>query len=156
MSLIPFRSNLAGRQAYDPFHSFRGEMERLFDSFSSQLPVAARAESPLAMRVDVSETDKEITVKAELPGVDEKNIDVQLNGDVLTIRGEKSQEKEEKQRNYHLVERQYGSFARSLRLPFEPKDADVKASFKQGVLSVSVAKPAELKPSPKKIEVKAE
>lgn len=155
MSLIPFRSSLATRQAYDPFHSLRDEMERLFEAFSTQVPAVSR-EATLGFRVDVSETDKEIQVKAELPGVDEKNIDVQLHGDILTIRGEKSQEKEEKQKNYHLVERQYGSFARSLRLPFEPKDADVKASFKHGVLSVAVAKPAEAKPSSKKIEVKAE
>ncbi len=156
MTLIPFRSNLATRQAYDPFHSLRDEMDRLFDAFSVQLPSTARAESALNFRVDVSETDKEIAVHAELPGVDEKQIDVQLNGDLLTIRGEKSQEKEEKQRNYHLIERRYGSFARSIRLPFEPKDSDVSASFKQGVLSVTVAKPAESKASPTKITVKAE
>lgn len=156
MTLIPFRTNLATRQAYDPFYSLRDEMERLFDTFSTQLPAAARAESALDFRVDVSETEREIAVKAELPGVDEKDIDVQLHGDILTIRGEKKQEKEESKKNYHLIERRYGSFARSLRLPFEPKDADVKASFRQGVLSVSVAKPAELKPTPKKIEVTPE
>lgn len=157
MSLIPFKnSSLAARQAYDPFFSLRGEMDRLFDAFSLQLPATARAESTLNFRLDVSETDKEISVHAELPGVDEKNIDVQLNSDVLTIRGEKSQEKEDKQRNYHLIERRYGSFARSIRLPFEPKDSDVKASFKQGVLNVAIAKPVEAKQTPKKIEVKAE
>lgn len=154
MTLIPFKNNVAARHAYDPFFSLRGEMDRLFDAFSMQLPTSTRAETALNFRLDVSETDKEISVHAELPGVDEKNIDVQLNGDVLTIRGEKAQDKEEKQRNYHLIERRYGSFARSVRLPFEPKDSDVTASFKQGVLSVAIAKPVEAKQAPKKIEVK--
>lgn len=155
MTLIPFRTNVAARQAYDPFHSLRDEMDRLFEAFSTQLP-ATRSENTLGFRVDISETDKAIEVKAELPGVAEKDIDVQLHGDILTIRGEKAAEKEDKQKNYHLIERQYGSFARSLRLPFEPKDADVKANFKHGVLNISVAKPEEVKPAAKKIEVKAE
>lgn len=156
MSLIPFKQSTVSRQAYDPFFSLRDEMDRLFDAFSLQMPASPRSEAALNFSLDVSENDKEIAIHAELPGVDEKNIDVQLHGDVLTIRGEKSQEKEDKQRNYHLIERRYGSFARSIRLPFEPKDSDVKASFKQGVLNLVVTKPVENKPSPKKIEVKAE
>jgi HSP20 family protein len=95
--------------------------------------------------VDVAETDKEIRVCAELPGVDEKDIEVSLDGDLLTLRGEKKfeQEKGDEKTNYHLVERGYGRFQRSLRLPFQANPDEVKASFQNGVLTVTVPKSAQ-------------
>jgi HSP20 family protein len=157
MVLVPFRSNTGIRQAYDPFSSFRGEFDRLFDNFFTHLPAQSAQNSNLMsdFRIDVSETDQNISVHAELPGVEEKDIDVQLNRDILTVRGEKNRESEEKEKNYHLVERSYGSFARSIRLPFEPKPDAVKANFKNGVLNVMVEKPAATKEEPYKIEVKS-
>jgi HSP20 family protein len=157
MPLVPFRSNLAAKQAYDPFQGFRDEFDRLLDNFLPGLPAAgAREDNGLvSFRVDVSETDKEIQVKAELPGVDEKDIDVQLNRDMLTIRGEKKAEREEKEQNYHLLECSYGSFARSVRLPFEPKSEDVSAKFRNGVLQLTVAKP-EKAAQAQRIEIKSE
>jgi HSP20 family protein len=102
---------------------------------------------------DVTETDKEIEISAELPGLEEKDVQVNLADGVLTIRGEKNAEKEEKDKNYRLVERSYGSFERSIALPEGVKSEDVKASIAKGVLTVKVPKPALAQA--RKIEVKS-
>lgn len=155
MTLVPFRATIA-KQAYDPFRSIRGEFDRLFDDLFTQLPDKPSRSNALAdVRIEVSETGKEVRLRAELPGVDEKDIDVQLTRDTLTLRGEKRFEKEEKDRDYHLVESSYGSFARAIRLPFEATSQDVSASFKNGLLTVTVRKP-EKKEQVQKIQVKAE
>lgn len=156
MSMIPFahKSNLAGKSAYDPFHSFRHELDKLFEGFSTALPTKLPISSLVDFKIDVSETDKAVLIKAELPGVEEKDIDVSVNEDVITIRGEKKAEKEEKEKSYHLVESSYGSFSRSLRLPFEPDAGKVSATYTNGVLNVSVEKPKAEKQSPQRIEVK--
>jgi HSP20 family protein len=107
----------------------------------------------MAPRLDVSETETEVRVEAELPGVDEKDIEVTLSNGRLLITGEKKQEKEEKKKDYHLVERSYGSFARSIGLPFAADPEQVKASFAKGVLTVTVPKPAEVKAKEKKIAI---
>ena len=113
-------------------------------------PVAGMGEAP---RIDVSETDAELKIEAELPGVDEKDLEVVLSDGRLTIKGEKKAEKEEKKKDYHLVERSYGSFARSIGLPFEADPGQVKASFAKGVLTVTVPKPPEVKAKEKKIQI---
>jgi len=96
----------------------RREMDRLWDDFFGPGRRAFRPlEAEWAPAVDVSEAADKVMVKAEIPGMDAKNIDISLSGDLLTIRGEKKSEREEKKENYHLVERSYGSFSRSLRLP---------------------------------------
>jgi HSP20 family protein len=107
----------------------------------------------MAPRVDVSETDTELKIEAELPGIDEKDVEVVLSDGRLTIKGEKKQEKEEKKKDYHLLERSYGSFARSIALPFEADPDQVKASFAKGVLTVTVPKPPEVKAKEKKIAI---
>jgi len=139
----------------DPFSALRREMERAFENFgrdfgwsSGDMPSAATAPS-----IDLSETDKEIKIEAELPGVEENDIEVVLSNGRLTIKGEKKAEKEEKKKDYHLVERSYGSFARSIGLPFEADPGQVKASFTKGVLTVTVPKPAEVKAKEKKIPI---
>ena len=91
-------------------------------------------------RMDVSETDKEIVVSAELPGLADEDIDVSLSLGMLTISGEKKQEKEKKGRNYYHVERSYGSFQRSIPLPAEVDTNQVDAVFKKGVLTVTLPK----------------
>jgi HSP20 family protein len=95
--------------------------------------------------MDVAEADNELRVCVDLPGVEEKDIDVTLDDDLLTIRGEKKSEQErgDKKENYHLVERSYGSFQRSLRLPFHANPDEVKAAFENGVLTVTVPKSAQ-------------
>lgn len=158
---------------WDPFTTLREEMDDLLDRFAWDWPVSSpfgrRRSPPRAMRqlregwtfkapdVDIVEKDDAIEVRAELPGMDEKDIDVQLSDRMLTIRGEKKEEREEgeKESRYYLSERRYGSFERSFHLP-EGIDSDkVKANFKNGVLVVNIAKSPELQEKTKKIEVKA-
>jgi len=101
---------------------------------------------------DVSETDDHIIVKADLPGVDVKDLDISIVGNVLTVRGEKKQEKEEKNESYHRIERSYGSFSRSISLPAEVNPDAVEAVYKDGVLKLTIPKAEKSKP--KKIEIK--
>ena len=132
----------------------RREMDRLWDEFFGP---GRRAFRPLgaewAPAVDVSETADQVVIKAEVPGVEAKDIDISLSGDVLTIKGEKKSEREEKKENYHLVERSYGSFTRSLRMPAAVEADKIEANYKQGVLTVTCPKKEEAKP--KAIEIKA-
>jgi len=99
----------------------------------------------MASSIDVSETKNELVVKAELPGMDSKDIDISMSNGFLTIKGEKKHEKEEKDENYHLIERSYGSFTRSVRLPKEVQSEKIMASFKNGVLRVTLPKSEEAK-----------
>ena len=158
-SLMPIGRDrkMAGRDLVS-FESLQREVDRVFDEFtrgfpSFGLPVMRSAGMPeLTPRMDVTETDKEYEVTAELPGLEEKDVQVNVADGVLTIRGEKKAETEEKDKNYHLVERSYGAFSRSLDLP-EGVNADaIKASIANGVLKVSVPKPAPAQV--KKIDVK--
>jgi HSP20 family protein len=143
------------RDVWEPFASLRRDMERLFEDFSRDLGWGppATAGTAVAPRIDVSESDREIKIEAEMPGVDEKDVEVVLSNGRLTIKGEKKQEREEKKKDYHVVERSYGSFARSIGLPFEADPGQVKASFAKGVLSVTVPKPPEVKAKEKKIPI---
>jgi len=140
-----------------PFLSLQGEINRLFDDFTRGFPSLASFASgnggAMMPSTDVTETDKEIEITAELPGLEEKDVQLSLANGVLTIRGEKKAEKEEKDKNYRLVERSYGSFERSIALPEGVKAEDVKATIDKGVLKVSVPKPAPAQA--KTIEVKS-
>jgi HSP20 family protein len=107
----------------------------------------------VAPRIHISETDTELKIEAELPGINEKDVEVMLGHARLTIKGEKKQQKEEKKKDYHMVERSYGSFARSIALPFEADPNQVEAAFARGVLTVTVPKPPEVKAKEKKIPV---
>ena len=162
-SLMPFaRAAAPSRTGYDfdPFASMRREMDRMFDDafkgFGGNVP-AAFAAGVAAPRMDVKETDAGIEITAELPGVDEKDVEVELSDDVLTIRGEKKFEKEEgdKEKGYHVMERSYGSFARSVQLPYGAEGDKVSADFSKGVLKVVVPRPAEVEAKTKKIQIKA-
>ena len=134
--------------------SFRREMDRLFDRFFEDWPFRGGADgTQWAPSVDVSQTAKEVIVKAELPGTDPKEIDVYVHGDVLTLRGEKKKEEEKKGENFHCLERRYGAFTRSIRLPAEVDANKVSAEYKDGILKINLANTKES--SVKKIEVKA-
>jgi HSP20 family protein len=156
------RSMARRGDALSPFAPIRREMERMFEDFFSVFGVPARAEregAPLpagiiAPRIDVSETDDEVRITAELPGVNEKDIDVRLIDDVLTIRGECQTEHEEKQQDYRVMERARGTFVRSLRLPFTADANQVQASFKDGILTITIPKPQEAQERVQRIEVK--
>src|SRR5215210_8960517 len=108
----------------------------------------------LMPHIDVSETEKELKICAELPGVTEKDVEVTLNDDVLTIRGEKKVERTNEQENYHFVERSYGTFQRSLRVPYPVEPDQVQARFEHGVLTVTLPK-AEQQQRSRRIQVQA-
>ena len=151
-----------------PFENFRQEIDRLFDDFGMGFrwpfgrslfaaePLFRREQTWASMpAVDVVESEKGYEITADLPGMDEKNIEVKVADGVLTMKGERQEEKEEKKKDYYLQERSFGSFQRSFELP-EGVDADkIEASFKKGVLTVKLPKKPEAQKSAKKIEVKA-
>lgn len=155
-SLQRFSPRKQGNGEVDIFQGLRQEMDRLFDDFTRGTGWHFEAGLPTApsMRLDVAETDDAFSVTAELPGVDEKDVEVMLADDMLTIRGEKKQEREEKKKDFHLQERSWGAFERRIMVPFHADPAKVAATFKQGVLTVTVPKPAEARTQIKKIEVK--
>ncbi len=136
------------------FDRIRREMDRLWDSFLEGRPMRRAEEGTEWLpSIDVSETKNELVVKAELPGMDSKDIDISMSNGFLTIKGEKKHEKEEKDENYHLIERSYGSFTRSVRLPKEVQSEKIMASFKNGVLRVTLPKSEEAKKKEIKIKV---
>jgi HSP20 family protein len=161
---IPARSSAQspGERPLDEWHPFatvRREIDRMFDDlwrfpfYSS--PNTAPAWQAGTLAVDVIENPSEFRVTAELPGLDDKNIEVKCAAGVLTIKGEKREEREEKKEDYFLSERRFGSFQRSFRLP-ESVDADrIEAAFKNGLLTVTLPKKAEAQKNEKKISIKA-
>lgn len=160
-ALVPWRNNKPQMPAtredfFDPFVTFRREMDRMFDDFFGGGFLGAHGKQGITPAVDIDETEKEVVVTAELPGVSDKDVEVTLAGDILTIRGDKKAEHEEKNGDSYYVERRFGSFSRSLRLPFDASDEKVDAKFKDGVLTIHVPKTAELQKSLRKIEVKAQ
>ena len=107
-------------------------------------------------KVDIAESKDAIEVTAELPGVDEKDLDVTLANGMLTVRGEKksTRDEQDKDKNWHVVERSYGSFSRTIPLPFDPDPAKVEAKFDKGILHIHLPKPAEVAKKQQKIEIK--
>ncbi len=152
----------AGR---DPFLAFRHSMDRLMEEFFrgfDMWPPSIRGLSPFewrtdsfAPRVDVKDEDSKIVIEAELPGMTEKDVEVSLSGDSITIRGEKKRETEEEE-NYYRLERAYGSFERTLPLPADVELDKAEAKFKNGVLSVLLPKTKEALAQKKKIPIKAD
>ena len=133
--------------------SLRREMDRLWENFFGERPLPKIWEREWAPSLEMSETKDNFVVKAEVPGIDAKDIDISLTGDVLTIKGEKRQEKEEKEEDYHLVERSYGSFSRSVRLPAEVESNKIKASYKNGILAITLPRSEKVKAKEVKIKV---
>ena len=138
----------------DPFRTLFREVQKTFEDFSLRSPFA-RSSSDMP-RIDVAESKGAIDVMAELPGVDEQDVDVTLANGMLTVRGEKKTERDEqdKDKNWHVVERSYGSFSRTIPLPFDPDPATVEAKFEKGVLRIHLPKPAEVATKQQKIEIK--
>lgn len=154
-SLMPFDWGREGF-ATDAMARFQRDLNRVFDDAFKGGPGPALAEATvLSPRMDVRETEKEIVLSAELPGVDEKDVEVTLVDDLLTIRGEKKSERREQKKDdgYVLTERTYGAFQRAMRLPFSVPADGVKATFDKGVLTVTVPKPVEKMAASKKIPI---
>jgi HSP20 family protein len=165
-SLIPGRErsqipSVRRDDMLDPFVSFRREVDRIFDDFFDNFGGRSLrrmgADWPaVTPTIDVAESDKELVVTAELPGLNEKDFEVTLIGDVLTIKGEKkAEQEEEKTGGTTYMERRFGSFSRSIRLPFEVRNEKVDARYDKGVLTIRVPKPAEAQRAMRRIEVKA-
>lgn len=153
-----------------PMMELRRQMDRLFDDFSSafRLPgfgglgrlsaepeLFGHAGGLVDVRFDVSESDEAIDVAAEVPGMSEKDIDVEVSSGVLTIKGEKRHEEEKEEKNYYLSERRFGSFQRSFRLPESVDEDRISANFDKGVLTVHLPKKPEAQTKAKKIDVKS-
>jgi HSP20 family protein len=132
-------------------------MNRLFrESFSSESPEEALTTTSFAPPVDIYEGEHNITLKMEVPGIDEKDIDVRIEGNTLTVQGERKFEKDEKEENFRRVERQYGSFTRSFTLPSSVDPTQVSAHYDKGMLRINLAKKAEAKPKQIKVNVGSE
>ena len=151
--------SIVRREYQDPMMAIQNEMNRMFDRFFDEpfgmLASSDRSLNAFLPSVDVSETEKEIKVTAELPGMDEKDIEIRLDHDNLVITGEKKAENEEKGKNYHRVERSYGSFQRVIALESEVDPEKIDAVFQKGVLTVTLPKSASTVNKARKIEIKA-
>ena len=148
---------------WEPFREFstmqelKNRMNRLFrESYSPEGPEEALTTSSFAPPVDIYEDEHTIAVKMEVPGIDEEDIDVRIENNTLTVRGERKFEKEEKEENFRRVERQYGSFTRSFTLPSSVDTGQVSAHYDKGVLKINLAKKAEAKPKQIKVNVGSE
>ncbi|MBD9649896.1 Hsp20/alpha crystallin family protein (plasmid) [Ensifer sp. PDNC004] len=153
-------------QSWMPFEGLRAEIDRLFDDFTPSFwrrsfdPVHIHGSTvlptwALAPAIDLVEKEASYEITAELPGIEEKDIEVKVANGNLTIRGEKLEAKEEKDREYVLSERRYGSFQRTFKMPQGVKAEDIAATFSKGVLTVTLPKTKEAQQSDRKIQVKA-
>jgi HSP20 family protein len=133
----------------DPFR----ELANLFENFADGTGKEQLTAGSFVPPVDVYEDEHNLVLKLEVPGVNEENLDIQVENNTLTVKGEKSFEKEEKEENFHRIERRYGSFARTFRLPNTVDTEKVEAHYDKGVLKVSLAKKAEAKPKQIKVGI---
>src|SRR5277367_3416389 len=151
---------LTGWESLREFSAMQDRMNRMNrmnrlirESYSPEGPEEALTTTTLAPPVDIYEDEHNIILKIEVPGIDEKDIDVSIQNNTLTVRGERKIEKDEKEENFHRVERQYGSFTRSFTLPSSVDPGQVSAHCDKGVLKISLAKKAEAKPTQIKVNI---
>jgi HSP20 family protein len=143
-----------------PFYSLQREMNSLFDDFFRGFDITPHGfytsrPASFSPSVDVKENEKEYIIKAELPGMDEKEIEVMVTDDSVTIKGEKKEETEDKGKNYYYMERSYGSFHRVIPLAAEAESGKAEASFKNGVLSITIPKSQTAKAKVTKVSIKS-
>ncbi len=162
---VAVRQGYPAAGVYAPLAQLHQEIDRLFDTvfrgfglggwpLSADEPSAPLAGGMLKPTLDISATDKEYTVSVEVPGVDEKDIHIELVGNTLTIRGEKRQETEEKGKNFYRKERAYGAFQRILSLPGDADQEGIEASFSKGVLTITIPRRAQEEKEGKTIEIR--
>jgi HSP20 family protein len=150
--MVPWKRDKAIAEQ-DPFKVLRRQMNSLFDDFFSNGSMTAL--EGFTPRVDIKDTGKEIRVTADLPGMEEKDLEISLGGDMLTIKGERKEEKEEKGEERYCLERSYGAFRRSFALPCDVDPNKAAAAYKKGVLTITLPKTAAAAAATKKIAVKA-
>jgi len=150
------KNPLLKREEDNPYAVLRRDIDSLFDNFLRGVDTEffGSGSGVFTPKADVRENDKELRVTIELPGMDEKDIDLSLSGDMLTIRGEKKEEQEDKGKDYFRLERSYGSFSRTIPLPVEVESGKIDAYFKKGVLTITLPKSVKAISETKKIEVK--
>jgi HSP20 family protein len=148
-SLVPFRESGALMQPDFGLFGLHREIDRLFSEFAQGV---GQDGAQLVPKVDISETDKTIEISAEMPGLERKDVEISIDEDTLTIRGEKKVEEDKKDKNVQHSERSYGVFLRVLQLPPGVDPSSVQATMSNGILKITIPKPA--KSEPKKIEVK--
>lgn len=134
--------------------SLRREMENLWNRFLGETPIPRIMSQEWLPSVDISETANQLVITVELPGLEPKDVSVSISENMLTIKGEKKKEKEDQDEHYHYLERYYGSFQRSFKIPVNIRGDEIKASFDKGVLTVTLPKTEEAKK--KEIEIKVE
>src|SRR5437868_10700484 len=154
---MTFLANWEPFRQYPTMQDRTNRMNRLFrELLNSEAPEEALTTTRFAPPVDIYEDEHNITLKLEVPGIDENDIDVRIDNNSLTVHGERKIEKEEKEENFRRVERQYGSFTRSFTLPDTVDTGQVHANYDKGVLKISLAKKAEAKPKQIKVNVGSE
>ena len=140
-------------QLIEPFTQLRSEVDRLFESFPFRLPSLKLGRFATAPALEMSETNKAYKITAELPGIDPDEVEVTFDDGILRIAGEKKEEREENERGYRLSERSYGAFERAVSLPSNANPDKIDANFKNGVLSITIAKDGEEKQNVRKIKI---
>jgi HSP20 family protein len=162
--MLPVRRQETQTFHSDPFVQIRQEIDRLFDTafrgFGFPSTGFGREHTPMAQTdwlkptLDIGASEKEYTISVELPGVDEKEVQLELINDTLKIKGEKKQQKEEKEKNYYRMERSYGSFQRMLSLPEDADQEKIHAVYKNGIMEITIPRKAAPKTEAKQIEIK--
>ncbi len=160
-NLLPVARANKEQNVDHPFYSLQREMNDLFDNFFRGFDITPRGFHSSKLggftpSVDVKENEKEFIVKAELPGVEEKDVEVTLTNDALTIKGEKKEEKEDKDKNYYSLERTYGSFRRVIPLTAEVESEKARARFKNGVMEIKIPKNQAAQAKGTKITIKTD
>lgn len=154
---MTFLTNWEPFRQYSTMQDRTSRMNRLFrELLNSEAPEEALTTTSFAPPVDIYEDEHNITLKLEVPGIDENDIDVRIDNNTLTVHGERKIEKEEKEENFRRVERQYGSFTRTFTLPNSVDPGQVSAHYDKGVLKIKLAKKAEAKPKQIKVSVGGE
>jgi len=144
---------------WDPYRelaTLQDRMNRLFQETAGSGETSLTNSGAFVPPVDVYENEHGLRLKLEVPGIDEKDLDVRIENNVLTVRGERKFEKEEKEENFHRIERRYGSFVRSFSLPNTVDSEKVSADYKNGVLTLELGKKAEAKPKQIKVNIGAQ
>ena len=145
----------ANNDAVAPWGALRRDMNRLFEDFGSRFFDVGFGDGRFLPEADYAETDKEIVITTELPGVDAKDLEITLADNILTIRGEKKSERDDKNERYQFAERTYGAFERSISVPEGVDPSKVDAKFDKGVLKLTMPKPVQSEARRRKIEIKA-